>query len=66
VCSSDLELGHMTMLKDLSLETNLLTGSAPDEVCQLRQKELQLFVTDCPGTGGSGIQCDIGDCCTFC
>jgi hypothetical protein len=35
----------MTILKDLSLENNLLVGTALDDVCNLREMELQLFVT---------------------
>jgi hypothetical protein len=57
----------MTILKDLSLENNLWVGTALDDVCNLREMELQLFVTDCPDPSGEhGVTCDIGDCCTFC
>lgn len=59
------ELGRLTILENLSLESNSLTGSAPQDVCILRNLELNLFVTDCP-TKGQGVVCPLNDCCTFC
>ena len=59
-------LGEMAVLQDLTLEKNTLTGVAPPEICALREKELRMFVTDCPSRGGVGVNCSIDDCCTFC
>jgi hypothetical protein len=61
------ELAKMTILEDLSLEKNLIVGKAPPEVCALREKELNMFVTDCPSTRReAGVLCPIPDCCSFC
>jgi hypothetical protein len=61
------ELGEMTILQNLSLEGNSLTGSAPKEVCTLRNLELNLFVTDCfDSVKKLGVDCPVADCCTFC
>jgi hypothetical protein len=70
------ELGRMTILENLSLESNTLTGTAPDEICQLRNLELSLFVTDCYSNSTQrGVECEVDTqvdgrkvekCCTFC
>jgi hypothetical protein len=70
------ELGRMTILENLSLESNTLTGAAPDEICQLRNLELSLFVTDCySNSTHRGVVCEVDKvvngrkvekCCTFC
>jgi Leucine-rich repeat (LRR) protein len=60
------ELGRMTILEDLSLDKNDFTAESPQEVCDLRLRELNLFVTDCPSRGGNGVVCAVPECCTFC
>jgi Leucine-rich repeat (LRR) protein len=60
------ELGRMTVLEDLNLDKNDLSSRAPEEVCDLRLRELNLFVTDCPSRGGAGVVCPVPQCCTFC
>jgi Leucine-rich repeat (LRR) protein len=60
------EFGQLTQLESLSLDKNSLVGRSPREVCDLRLRELNLYVTDCPSRGGVGVVCPIPDCCSFC
>ena len=56
-------LGQMVHLRVLMLGGNLLTGSMPDEICNLREyHELKYLEVDCGGSNPK-IECD---CCTSC
>jgi hypothetical protein len=47
-----------------------MNGRAPEDVCALRDVQLDEFVVDCPTlTSGDevvGIICNVPDCCTEC
>jgi hypothetical protein len=53
-------------LSELLLEENALTGVSPQEVCDLRSRNLRLYSVDCPSTDDGGVICPIPDCCSFC
>ncbi|KAG7366335.1 RHS repeat-associated core domain containing protein [Nitzschia inconspicua] len=62
--------GNLANLRTLTLDGNLMNGRAPDDVCALRDVQLNDFVVDCPTqtSGGQvlGIICSVPDCCTEC
>lgn len=64
------EFGRLTQLQDLALHNSHLTGSVPQEVCDLRSSYvLHKLNVDCnQGLDGSeaSVQCSVPDCCTFC
>jgi hypothetical protein len=46
-----------------------MDGRAPEEVCALRDRDLDEFIVDCPALAGDdlvGIICGIPSCCTEC
>lgn len=60
------ELGLMTALEDFTLYDNKnIGGSMPQEVCSLRELELNLLVVQC-FRNGQGVECSEPDCCTRC
>jgi len=52
-------LGRLTKLESLLLQGNNFKGEVPDEICELRQINLQNLEIDC------SIECS-EDCCTYC
>ena len=57
------ELGQLVKLRVLTLGANLLNGSMPDEICNLRREyELEVLEADCGGTSPK-VWCE---CCTSC
>ena len=56
------ELGGLSQLRTLAIQTNNITGSAPSQLCALRQIRLGTFSADCGGSEPD-IECF---CCTAC
>ena len=61
------------LLETIHLEENRLEDRVADEICDLRQDLLNVFVVDCPleirGTSGIetfGVVCAVPECCTEC
>ena len=57
----------------MRLEANRLEDRVADEICNLREDVLNIFVVDCPveirsdsGTETFGVVCDIPECCSEC
>ena len=53
----------------LTLDGNQLRTRVPDSVCELRSRELQEFVVDCPVRAEEdilGVICGIPTCCSAC
>ena len=62
-------LSGMTSIKSILLAGNSIVGRVSSEVCDLRNMDLETFVTDCPGTDGptlTGVICPTPSCCTAC
>ena len=57
-------------LEFLALHDTLLSGRSPNEVCALREKELEVYTTQCPSRGDHGelvgVICPIPFCCSEC
>lgn len=52
----------------LNLGANDLSGTAPQEVCNLRNGVLDIFIAPCTVNGvvATPFQCSVPDCCTEC
>ena len=63
------ELGLLTKLFYLQIEDNFFTGTVPDQVCNLRNLELDFFIATCfrvmDGVG-IGVVCPEPSCCSDC
>ena len=62
-------LSGMTSIKSILLAGNSIVGRVSSEVCDLRNMDLETFVTDCRGTDGrtvTGVLCQTSSCCTAC
>ena len=64
---------HISLLETIRLEANRLEDRVADEICNLRQDFLNVFVVDCSieirGTSGIetfGVVCAVPNCCTEC
>ena len=67
-CTSDLI--SLVFSEFLALQDTLLSGWIPLEVCSLREKELEVFTTQCPNQHEQGEQlgiiCPVPICCSAC
>jgi len=68
-----ISFGNLSSLETMRLEANRLEDRVADEVCNLREDILNVFVVDCPIEirGNSGIEtfgvvCKVPECCTNC
>jgi len=66
-------IGNLKSLETIRLEANRLEDRVADEICDLRENRLNIFVVDCPieirGASGMeifGVVCKVPDCCTKC
>lgn len=59
------EFGRITKLSNFMIDNNDLSGRTPQQVCDLRDQMLDVFVADCP-IGGVGLECPQPSCCSFC
>lgn len=52
----------------LNLGALSLSGTVPQEVCDLRDGALDVFIAPCTETGvvAKAFQCSVPDCCTEC
>ena len=65
----DLEPGLLTRLTELLFHDNLLTGTMPPSVCQLRVTGvgiLQDLWSDCGVMASPRLECALPECCTLC
>ena len=63
------ELSGMKSIESLLLENNSLVGRVDQSICDLRDMNLETFVTDCPSQDGPtlvGVICPVASCCTSC
>ena len=63
----------LVSLETMRLEANRLEDRVADEICNLREDVLSVFVVDCPieisgdsGTETFGVVCSVPQCCTEC
>lgn len=66
-------LGNLKSLETIRLEANRLEDRVADEICDLREDGLKIFVVDCPieirgdsGIETFGVVCKVPECCTEC
>mmetsp|Transcript_3731 Transcript_3731/g.9765 ORF Transcript_3731/g.9765 Transcript_3731/m.9765 type:complete len:759 (+) Transcript_3731:209-2485(+) len=65
--------GNLKSLESIRLDANRLEDRVADEICDLRQDLLSVFVVDCPvvmrgdsGLETFGVVCAVPECCTEC
>lgn len=65
---------NLYSLEIMKVEANRLKDRIEDEICDLRDSQLRVFIVDCPvgiaGTNGLeetfGVVCPIPECCSRC
>jgi len=65
----EIEPGQLVSLTEFLVDGNLLTGTMPPSVCQLRVAgvgSLEDLWSDCGMTANPRIECSLPECCTLC
>jgi len=68
-----ISFSNLRSLETLQLEVNRLVDRVEDEICNLRDERLDVFVVDCPteiesatGVEIFGVVCQVPECCSKC